>query len=107
MLEFYTGAACSLCDPDWTRYSTQQPDGAWVVTVREENCHYLWAACSKVLRSHVLGESSGRFGSPDWTCYSAFCMGYFREFPGLELGRTPEVPAPPYTASPHFPTGRC
>jgi len=49
MLEFYTGAACSLCDPDWTRYSTQQPDGAWVVTVREENCHYLWAACSKVL----------------------------------------------------------
>jgi len=49
MLEFYTGAACSLCDPDWTRYSTQQPGGAWVVTVREENCHYLWAACSKVL----------------------------------------------------------
>ena len=48
MLEFYTGAACSLCDPDWTRYSTQQPGGAWVVTVREENCHYLWAACSKV-----------------------------------------------------------
>jgi hypothetical protein len=52
ILELYTGVACSLCDPEWPRYSARE-DHQWVITVQEENCHYMWSACGRVLQSNM------------------------------------------------------
>jgi len=52
ILELYTGVACSLCDPGWPRYSARE-DHKWVVTVQEENCHYMWSACGRVLQKNM------------------------------------------------------
>jgi hypothetical protein len=52
ILELYTGVACSLCDPDWPRYSARE-DHQWVVAVQEENCHYMWSACGQVLQRNM------------------------------------------------------